>query len=258
MSKEFKCKRCGYDTDYRHSMISHLNKKNPCETKLDHIPRDELLKEFEKKKAYKCENCNQTYSLMSNLRRHLKICDKKTIELIQLKHEVNNIIKDIKYNFDYKNIVKNIKTLGNETAVQITNERFKAIISMDDDMYAQAIKDINFNDNYPENWNILLTDITSNNLEIYEDNSFVSREIEQAIDNIITNIKNYLLKELDNRQTDLSCNIIQYERYKTNIEFYGNVISHTKNEKYERVIAIKRIMYINSNKISPLKEVLSK
>ncbi len=252
MCKEYKCKRCGYETEYRHSMQSHLRKKNACKIKFDHESREDLLKELDKKKKHKCINCDQTYDLLSNLNRHVKECNKRKLELESLSRE--RAILETSNETDYDLIITNLNVFGNVTKIKLDNDKLKEIIAMEDKMYAEAIREIHFNDDYPENWNILLNDITSDSLEVYDNNKFVCRNIEETIDNIIIYTKKYLISELNERKNELCNNEKEYDRYKINIEFYGNVMEHTKNEKYERVNAIKRVAYIYCKKIEPLKQ----
>jgi uncharacterized protein VirK/YbjX len=79
-TKKFLCKLCGYDTDTKFCLISHLQKKNICSNNQD-ISREDLLKELTEKQyndiTYDCEYCGKKFNDNSNKYKHRKICKQK-------------------------------------------------------------------------------------------------------------------------------------------------------------------------------------
>ena len=73
---KFLCKRCGFTSDYKQSLIRHLEKKKTCEALYQDLPIDELLKEYcqTKLKTHRCELCNKSFSHSSGLSRHKMTC----------------------------------------------------------------------------------------------------------------------------------------------------------------------------------------
>ena len=44
--EEFSCKRCGFSSPFKHSLIRHLKRKRLCSPILKEIPIDHLLKDY--------------------------------------------------------------------------------------------------------------------------------------------------------------------------------------------------------------------
>lgn len=78
-TKKFVCKLCGYDTDVKFCLISHLQKKNICSNEQSYS-RENLIKELTEKKynevTYDCHYCNKKFNDRSNRTKHHKICKK--------------------------------------------------------------------------------------------------------------------------------------------------------------------------------------
>lgn len=88
MASLFSCKRCGYDTKYKHVLINHLKRTNICDPTLDDIDVNDLLDELlPKDKPFKCVNCGKGFSHDTSLCRHKKNCIKelqgKDVRVIQ-------------------------------------------------------------------------------------------------------------------------------------------------------------------------------
>jgi hypothetical protein len=96
---EFKCKRCGYETEYKHCMQSHFKRKIICEAKYEDISFEILLIEINIKnevdKTYDCEYCNKKFSKCSNKSRHKNICKFKPISSDEKVNELTKIVKGL-------------------------------------------------------------------------------------------------------------------------------------------------------------------
>lgn len=84
----FSCRRCGYKTNIRCNLVSHLKKAKTCTAILEDIPRDVLIygipKASSKNKTFKCNYCDATFTAQSNTSRHMKTCKNKSIEELHL------------------------------------------------------------------------------------------------------------------------------------------------------------------------------
>jgi hypothetical protein len=102
---EHKCRRCGYITDNKTNIKTHLSRKKECEAKYEDISRNVLLegllssRQF-KEKIYPCKYCDKKFADLSNRSKHQKKCrnlESKIIilekELQKLKSTVNNTNK---------------------------------------------------------------------------------------------------------------------------------------------------------------------
>lgn len=92
MQEEHKylCKRCGYETNHKHCLISHLQKIKTCPARYNDIPTCDLVQELKRinEGAYVCQYCSRCFNDRSNMRRHEMICkhapEPLTMQLEQL------------------------------------------------------------------------------------------------------------------------------------------------------------------------------
>jgi uncharacterized C2H2 Zn-finger protein len=95
-SMAFRCRRCGYTTNHKHSLVSHLQRKSPCviiPNEVDEFPGDisigTLLSELTSQKytcrrrthtgvpsGVCCPSCGRVFSFGSTLSRHRANCIK--------------------------------------------------------------------------------------------------------------------------------------------------------------------------------------
>jgi len=125
-SMAFRCRRCGYTTNHKHSLVSHLQRKSPCviiPNEVDEFPGDisigTLLSELTSQKytcrrrthtgvpsGVCCPSCGRVFSFGSTLSRHRANCiktrrenteaeerdKKRDSELADLRKEVNSLL----------------------------------------------------------------------------------------------------------------------------------------------------------------------
>lgn len=72
------CKRCNYETKYKHCLIRHLQSQTPCKTSIQCTARDVLIAELQEKQykesANGCTHCGRLFNNKSSLYRHKKQC----------------------------------------------------------------------------------------------------------------------------------------------------------------------------------------
>ena len=101
MNNIYECMRCGYNTDKRSSMLTHINRKNKCPKKLESFNYTEkeiydlsLLKKCDRQESdLKCNFCNKNYCNKIFLEKHIKdLCKNKNTDTNTNKNiEINNI-----------------------------------------------------------------------------------------------------------------------------------------------------------------------
>ena len=84
---EYECKRCGFNTEHKHVIIRHLQRKIQCKALKQEINTSELLKDFIKDKDTKfvCKHCGKKFAHASSLSRHHKACTKNTEVELKMK-----------------------------------------------------------------------------------------------------------------------------------------------------------------------------
>jgi hypothetical protein len=99
MAPAFVCKRCGYFTTMKNSLLLHFGRKKLCPPRLQDIPIEELVNidcSVENNEIiHNCEWCNKNYSNISNLYRHKKNCVEKPIESNVTNDETNLRIQEL-------------------------------------------------------------------------------------------------------------------------------------------------------------------
>lgn len=76
--KNYECKRCGFATVYKSSLLTHLRRKSGCLPVLEDIDRATLLEPYQsayESKAYICTHCNKRFSHKNNMYTHRKTCE---------------------------------------------------------------------------------------------------------------------------------------------------------------------------------------
>lgn len=79
-----KCERCGFETEYKSSLVRHLKTKQECECILSTKSRDDLIAEITKKEyneiTYKCRYCDKKFNKNQNRWRHEKLHNREATD----------------------------------------------------------------------------------------------------------------------------------------------------------------------------------
>lgn len=96
MSKEFKCPRCGYETDIKANLVAHLKSKKLCPVTFSNVTRESILEEYKKPErlndAVACDWCKKEIS-KCNVSRHRQICPKR-VDSNTSNNELTAMIED--------------------------------------------------------------------------------------------------------------------------------------------------------------------
>jgi uncharacterized C2H2 Zn-finger protein len=78
------CPRCHYSTDKKSNYIKHLKKQKECVPTFSNKPSEHILEDFIEEKdalrAFKCTNCDKSFSHNRSLQAHTKEAHPDTIE----------------------------------------------------------------------------------------------------------------------------------------------------------------------------------
>jgi hypothetical protein len=178
-----KCDRCGYETDRKGNLITHLQKKNICLPLLNNIERSILIEKLTSKEyketAVQCEKCDKKFNNKSSMYRHLKICNgdiKETIKNMQEKiNELEDKLKasssitnNITNNNQQNNITINVNNFcSNEDISYIDSEFIKECLK--DMNMVRLLEQVHFHPEHPENHTVRIKNINKNLLQYHQD-----------------------------------------------------------------------------------------
>jgi hypothetical protein len=237
------------------------------------IPQNTTLNKLE------CKNCNKILSRYDSLKRHELKCKNNYInnnitknELDKLKEEIreelrkdimNEIIKSCKIHpKTFNKINKQINNNNYINIIQLGNESISDLFSQNQQIgilkyrhqcLSKLIKEVHFNDKYPQFKNILITNTQNNIAYKYDnnENNFVAIDKKELLDDIISERMGDIETFYDN-QLDFLDN-----KTKEVIKFFINKMEDENSEYYEnRVKEIKLLIYNNRNKVSKDLEII--
>ena len=213
-------------------------------TKDEHCQNEIVIVKKEKKKEsnlFKCEMCGRELSTKGHLTRHIRsycpaIKQKKESNIlkdmleeqkIQFENERKNLYKQIEKLLDkvgnttnIQSNVKNTITLnnyGNENLSHITDSLKTQLVKIPYGMIPKLIEQVHFNDEYPENKNIALTNSRDNKIKVFSDNKWVYKDKEETINDLVDG-KYYILdthyeQVNDSLETESRTNFIKFKEY---------------------------------------------
>ena len=160
----YKCEFCQFQTTNKTDYTRHKSKKKKC--------GNTFTEEVVEHKSAVCKYCGSEFTSMNNMYRHQKYrCKLKDIVRedisipsiapvihIHNHHTITNITNNVT-NITNNNIV--INNFGSENTEYLSNDKLKEILcnggSYMDDAISGYVKAIHFDEEYPENHNIAIT-----------------------------------------------------------------------------------------------------
>jgi hypothetical protein len=196
------------------------------------------------KEIYKCEYCNKEFSRQDNLKRHIdKRCSKNKnnnfkdfFSIINDTHEKEKkeLKKQIEVLLDKVGDTNNttinntiiLNNYGSEDLSHITDALKTQLLKIPYGMIPKMIEEVHFNNDKPENKNIMLTNSRDNKLKIFKNNKWIYKDKTEALNDLVDN-KYFILdtyydtvQEENNNDNDL--NTYQTEKYKKFRELIDN------------------------------------
>jgi hypothetical protein len=205
---EYICKKCNR-TFYRKFLFDqHKKRKTDCSGDLNGSKTN-------KKIDHKCKKCKKNFSRKDSLDRHLKIC-KGNITKIKGNDNVNmNGNENINGNINGNDNIKNINSSNSKITVNKDNMNLNIILlnyppdkysfvkdigkilSSDNNLILEIIKKTNVNKNKPQYHNIYYPDDKKSNGEIYNNNKWNIKQIDEIVNLMIEKNVDYLKEYLD-------------------------------------------------------------
>jgi hypothetical protein len=168
----FVCKRCGYETDIKHSLIRHLQKLNECPDIYDSIDRMILVQALTDKrccKTFDCKHCGRCFADKSNMYRHMKTCPHK----VQIKHSKK----------PSASTSIQLKEFGFETMDHLPREFLNACFA--NKRITELIDNIHFDRETPENHNVRLRSTKKKYMEVFENGRWTTKDQDQTLTDLI-------------------------------------------------------------------------
>jgi hypothetical protein len=221
---EWMCRRCHHLPSTKGNLLSHLRRKQPCETKHDKISIEDYIKELTTKiyegKVYICSYCDAKFTTRQAKYKHKFTCKAVTIndddpnkkianleeqnKILQSRIESlemrvnettnrqeniqtsnNQIINNQVINNNQININVNINNFGSENTSYLTHEFLSYCIQNPRKGMTSLIENIHYNSDYPENQNIRCKSLKQNVFEKYVNEQWRQCDASNTLDELI-------------------------------------------------------------------------
>ena len=207
MDLQFTCKRCGYNTDVKHTLLRHWARKNTCPPTNQDVSISDLKEELANSDiqvTYSCKFCAKTFKNKGNMYKHAQICKKKpqdainvlTIEIEKLKEKIEHMEK--------KSLTSSNNTINNQQNahiinnfnIKIRNFGFETLTHLDQEflnrcfarkMIVELLDQLHLDKKCPENHNVRIKSKKQELMEIYEDGSWKLKDQDETLTELIQN-----------------------------------------------------------------------
>ena len=159
---------------------------------------------------YNCEKCGKEFSRKDNLKRHSeKYCgdsnpgnlkdlfllmkEEHKQEKEELKKQIEGLLTKVGNNISVGNKTNNttinntivLNNYGQEDLSHITDALKTQLLKIPYGMIPKMIEQVHFNDQKPENKNIMLTNSRDNKLKIYKNNKWIYRDKNETLNDLV-------------------------------------------------------------------------
>jgi hypothetical protein len=223
----YRCEKCKYvtsdKTKYTRHKTARKHKNNATLEQPICNPN-----ENEDVDKYVCKDCNTKCSFRQSYERHrkynckvLKRLEEMSLEIEELKNKSNHITNNSTNSYNnvnsHNNITNNIKIVSfrNEDLSFLTDKDILHCLSKTPYCVAEITKLINCNPNKPENHNILITNLRSKTLQVYENDRLVTKDTDDTLDTMFQEREMYLFERINENKEKykgLSTTFMNYEK----------------------------------------------
>ena len=221
--EEHVCPRCDYKTPYKQALIKHLQKAKEGPTPKANIPREDIIKQLQKKeyndKTYGCPYCQKKFNSCSNKSRHLKVCKKKpqpnndSSQSTNLENELkavnleNEILRKRVEELESKTLSVNINNMvinnnvsivlnsyGHENMEYISKEFLTDCVMKTNKGLVKLVKEVHFNPDHSENHTVRLKSMRYNLLEKHVDGNWLAVPKTTILEDMISRYVKVLIR----------------------------------------------------------------
>jgi len=250
----YSCNNCNFFTILKNNYNRHLKTKKhikkyiPFETNMVMTTNDHKMTTNDHKMTtndhtFSCDLCHELFSTHAHKRRHeLHYC--KEIGNKKIINEKNKLIKTMQKQIDkliekagnttHTTITNNIQinSYGNEDLSHLTDAVKKSMLKLPYGMIPKMVEAIHFNDNKPENKNIILPNKRDNKIQIFRNNKWVYKTKDEVISDLIDG-KYFIMDTYydDNLNKFNPCDIANFIKFKKIFDKSDKeLFEHIKNE----------------------------
>lgn len=209
----YKCELCNILTDLKSNYNRHLKtkkhiknvKENSCKIEESEKVYTKYTQSIHKysqsihKFEYFCDLCDKGFSSKQSMYRHKRLyckiakennnCINELKSMIhEQKQHINKLIDKVgTTNITTNNIQNNIQlnNYGKEDISYITDSMKSNLLKGPYNMIPKLIEHVHFNNNKPENQNILFPNKKENKIKIFKDNKWVYKDKQEVLDDLI-------------------------------------------------------------------------
>jgi len=250
----YKCSACNFTSDYKCNVIKHISKQKKCSA--------EKLKIILIESTIECSICSNIFSDKNSLNRHFKKCkiqyedNKKIKELENKVTELSSKLLSTNINTTNNttnNTMTNTNTINNYITINLTPYNDPNMEGMQQYLEAAVrktflsvpnlIESVHFNDEYPENQNICITNRRTNDAKVFDGKKWKTINKELLLNEIVDTYE----RELTNYAEENGK--IRYIKDYESAKKRGNAEKDLKDE-------VHNIIYDNSEMVNTkIKEV---
>jgi len=242
---EYKCKRCGHQTTSKSNLISHLNRKNPCDPILSAASiqdlKDELNASKVKQTTFDCEYCGKQCKTRQSRWNHKQSCKEKTPMVEKLLEEIR-LLKQEKATHVINNTTNN--TTNNQININITAPPLKEFGFENTDAipeslisacflflrYKDLLENLHCDPNFPENHNVRLKSIKNKTMEIYSNNRWNVVPLCNGVNDLIKNANAIFQKYARKNKNKILEEDMDEDDFYKNIEEMNKVDDNTDHD----------------------------
>lgn len=241
---EYKCSLCDYKSCYKAHLINHANKKKKC--------GEGILKIIESELNFNCEYCKKDFNVKNNLTRHLKTCKVK-------KQNLEKRVIELEKKLAVAEALANKPTIGTQNNTNNTNNINIQLAPWNnpllpnnvDKYYNEAlkklflsiptlIKQIHFNNKFPENHNISITNMRSGIARVYNGKEWESMNEKDVINSLIYDYENTLTDYAEENNPVYNEKIKKIKDRDGEDKVYDDLHTEVKRVIYDRNHMIKK------------------